>query len=851
MNTKKLAMNFCLALLGLCVIYPKQTFATDDNQGEVKDKKPERFTFNTEFMKQYDSNVDLDYLTKEKITPGLNYVELTVNGRRLGGEKIRFDTVDGHLTPCISRELLVAFKIDSQYYPVENIFDGCRKLEKIIPGSVVVFEKSESALNITIPQIYLNHASDDYIDPALWDDGVNAFKISTNANVASYMEKGKNAVNSLYVGAGTSFNLGSWRFNTNDNLYFTNGKSSYNRTLVHGDAYAETAVRSLQSRFSVGDISTSGEFFESLSIRGASLSTWDPMLPISMRNYLPSVRGIADTNATVTLVQNNNVIYETNVPPGEFELREFYPASYGGDIVVNIKESDGRVQSFTVPYANVPQLLRQGYLRYSSTVGQIQLSGVSASPMLFEGMLQYGIASNTTVYSGVQQTDFAYKALKTGVAFNTPVGAISSDMTWSYTDFKDDEKEHCSWTCNAAIQLNYSKYVNQSDTAINLSFRRAMNDDYYTLSDALYEKEFERVERSRDRVDVTLSQQLPDYWGSLYLSGYMGRTWHKDDSNYNKSYQVSYRNAYRNFNYSVSLTQYHDSKGYDDRQIYINFSVPLHRSATDTVNLVASGGYNSNNASLRTAVTGTTGEERENNFNAYINTREKVIQNSGVSFSRNTDMAATTASLSKTSHAVSAAIGLSSGVIIHSGGMNYSQGMGDSIAIVNSQGAEGARIYPDNLARIQSNGFGIVRNLIPYQYNELYLDPEGSSFELETEDVHKKIIPTRGAILLLNIESTNEPMKLYRISHSSGLNIPFGTSVKDNEGQVVGLVGQGARVMLPQNNQTSRYSIEWQKDKSVHHCSLTISPVPESVKTPEGLSHQDVHCLSEGNKNEG
>jgi outer membrane usher protein len=94
-------------------------------------------------------------------------------------------------------------------------------------------------------------------------------------------------------------------------------------------------------------------------------------------------------------------------------------------------------------------------------------------------------------------------------------------------------------------------------------------------------------------------------------------------------------------------------------------------------------------------------------------------------------------------------------------------------------------------------------------------------------------------------------MKLYRISHSSGLNIPFGTSVKDNEGQVVGLVGQGARVMLPQNNQTSRYSIEWQKDKSVHHCSLTISPVPESVKTPEGLSHQDVHCLSEGNKNEG
>ena len=62
----------------------------------------------------------------------------------------------------------------------------------------------------------------------------------------------------------------------------------------------------------------------------------------------------------MTVRQGSNIIYQTTVPPGPFTLQDVYPSGYGSDLEVSVKEADGSVEVFSVPYASVAQLLRPG-----------------------------------------------------------------------------------------------------------------------------------------------------------------------------------------------------------------------------------------------------------------------------------------------------------------------------------------------------------------------------------------------------------------------------------------------------------------------------------------------------------
>lgn len=55
------------------------------------------------------------------------------------------------------------------------------------------------------------------------------------------------------------------------------------------------------------------------------LASDDNMLPNSQRGFAPTVRGIANSSAIVTIRQNGYVIYQSNVPAGAFEINDLYP----------------------------------------------------------------------------------------------------------------------------------------------------------------------------------------------------------------------------------------------------------------------------------------------------------------------------------------------------------------------------------------------------------------------------------------------------------------------------------------------------------------------------------------------
>lgn len=838
----------CCASTVLLTSMASAAVASPEGEAVLESSKKDNFnkqSFYTQFLGRDGNNYGLENLSSGEIKPGIYYLTLYVNNRKISAEKIRFAKKDGRVAPCIDMNILLIVNIDSQYIDEKTLSKSCVDIGDIIPGAIAEYNDEDSILSFTIPQKYLMYVSDDYINPELWDDGVMAFKMSNNSNLSSFTAHNQVSQQTFYTGMQATLNVGAWRINTRDNIYLSNVENNNLAKFTHGEFYAYRAIRSLQSKFAVGNISTSGDFFDSTYLTGVTLATNDQMLPFSMRNYIPKIQGVAETNATVTLIQAGGVIYETQVPPGEFVLHDFYPGS-GGDIQVNIRESDGRITSFTVPYSSVPQLVRQGYRRYSLTLGEIRNSNYSTSPRLFEGTWQYGLDNNITIYSGLQYTDIDYKALKFGAALNTPVGAFSSDLTRSFNSEKNNVSDECKGFCHTALQLNYNKMFDETSTGINASLKEVLGKGYTPLANAIHANNMQSDKVLRTRLDLNLSQSLPKNWGGLYVGGQISHYW---DRPREKTFQASYRNAYNRLTYSLSFIQRDDYWGKKDRQVYLNFTFPFQNDVKRRTTLLASGGYNSNGATMRTAISGTAGEQQQYGFNTYVNTRRGEVFDGGASLTQTSDTFTASASISQSGSTASYGLGFNSGLLIHAGGVNYSQGMSDSVAIIHAPDARGIKIRPDQRASIQNNGFGILRSLIPWQYNEIYLDPQGSRFSVDIEDFYKRIVPTEGAILLRTAETKSNPMSLLNIRYRDG-KIPFATPVKDRSGKTISLTGQNSSVMLPYPKETALYTLSWREKTMVKACFFTLENVTGTIDSGD-LTVSVIDCIpSAGDKSD-
>jgi outer membrane usher protein len=130
-------------------------------------------------------------------------------------------------------------------------------------------------------------------------------------------------------------------------------------------------VKSLNSLLRIGDTFTTGDVFDSVPFRGVQLMSDDEMLPDSQRGFAPVIRGMAHSNAKVTVSQHGYVIYETFVSPGAFAINDLYPTAQSGDLDVQVKESDGSVRTFTQPYSAVPFMLREGEANSALAAGAI------------------------------------------------------------------------------------------------------------------------------------------------------------------------------------------------------------------------------------------------------------------------------------------------------------------------------------------------------------------------------------------------------------------------------------------------------------------------------------------------
>ncbi len=797
--------------------------------------------FNSAFLHD-GSQVDISRFSRgNPVLPGEYMVDLQINDKWVGRVSVRFIAQPGSdvALPCIDRTLVARLGLDferlsrSARAELQKLqTGGCVDLKAMIPQASVSFDLSQLRLDISIPQAALLRKPRGYVSPELWDSGVPSATLGYNINAYRSTSAGAGAggVTGAGVGAGgvtssevtttdghvdltAGANLDSWHLRERSAIGVTSGGPV---TFQNIATYLLHDIPSIRSDLTVGDSFTDGAVFDSFGFRGVSLASDDQMLPDSQLEYAPVVRGIARTNARVVITQRGNVILETTVSPGAFEIDDLYATGYGGDLLVTVYEADGSQESFTVPYASLVQLLRPGVWRYTAVAGEVEEPYLTEADRFTQATLQHGFNDYLTAYTGAVIAEH-YDAGLVGIALNTILGAAAADVTEAKTDITEADS-----TTGQSLRLSYSKLLGYSQTNITLATYRYSSSGFYSFSDALSARQAAlsiagpgSFYHARSQWQININQTIPGGWGNFYLTGSVLTYW--NSSGATTQFQAGYTNHLRLWGTSVSYSasiahQQNQLTGQPDNRVLVNFSLPLGgspHSPTLSTNLIqdTTGGVSTRSA--QEIITGTVGEN--NQFTYSGSASEAAGDDSFTASGQYTGAySSVSATASEGTGYSQQSLGATGGVVVHPGGITLSNQMTDTIGIVEAIGAEGARVTNSVGTVIDRSGYAVLPFLLPYRLNTVTIDPDGTtSPDVEFKSTTEFVAPREDSVVMIRFQTVGGRPVLATVRLPDGSAVPFGASVYNGEDSEVGLAGQDGRIYLHGIAKAGILTVRW------------------------------------------
>ncbi|AZC29463.1 Outer membrane usher protein FIMD [Pseudomonas chlororaphis subsp. piscium] len=795
------------------------------------------------------------------LIPGNYRIDLLVNGQWRATQNIEFRDTHGPQggQPCYERSLLVRTGIDldkaaSAQPSSESMPEGtyCADLARYIPGLTTKIDLKKLTIDLSVPQYFLQKGrSKTYVDPANWDRGISAGLLNYNTNLFSAQNNGRTQTNA-YAGLNMGLNMGSVRLRHNGTLTWSpEAGSRYQR----GSIYGQTELPAWRSQLLVGESVTDANLFDSVSFRGAQLTSDDRMLPDNERFYAPVVRGTASSNAKVSIYQRGYLISETSVAPGPFEISDLQAASFGGDLNVTVTEANGKSSSFTVPFATTVQLLRPGNSRYSFTAGQIIDPGLRGSNQyVLQGTAQRGLDNDITGYIGSAVTG-SYMSVLMGSALNTDVGGFAFDVTQAKTNVPRRGRLK-----GTSLRLSYSKNLPNSGTNFSLLAYRYSTSGYLGLHDAVALQDFveggERVEafsRMRDRLDVNISQQLKATGGHFYASGSALNYWNRQGKAL--SFSTGYSNQWRGNSYSFAVQRTLGQNRYSGRRavssnttLSLTLTIPLGREtrgATVLNNFVSHD--QSTGTHLTSGVSGTVDDAGKASYAVAVSRDAKQRETShNASLNYSLPQVALSSSFSQGSDYRQASVGASGGMILHPGGLTFAQTLSETIGLVYAPHALGAGVGYSG-ARVNGSGYAVVPSLTPFQLNTVDVDPLGVPDDVELQVSSRNTAPVAGAVVMLAYPTRKARSFLINSLQPNGALLPFAAIATDAESGVeIGAVGQGSRLVLRSEKDQGSIRVEW-GDEPGQQCLIDYR-LPErgaaSAKVAEAKGYEvfDLPC---------
>ena len=717
----------------------------------------------------------------------------------------------GEITPCLSSDLLSRLGLDTVALSGLAGHADCPDLAAVIPAAGARFDTENQRLDISIPQKYLTHAARGEVAASEWDEGVPAAFAAYSASSYRSAVSGRH-YDSQYVGVNSGLNLGGWYFRHNGAWSAQTGSAGKYRPT---NTYVQHDVTPVSGRLLAGQANTTGRLFDTLPFTGASLFSDDQMLPQSRRGYAPEIRGVASSHARVTVRQGDAVIYETTVSPGEFVINDLYPSGYGGDLLVTVREADGTEKSFRVAYSSLADLLRPGVHRYEVVAGQYrtEYDGTNGKP-LGQAIWQQGVTNFLTLYGGAQVGE-DYHALQGGAAFDTPVGAVSVDMTHADTRAGQDTQR------GESYRISYNKMIQQTGSNLALAAYRFSTAGYLDFASAMQYLDLHHHSiwlgdfwREKERFVVSLQQSLGEQGGSLYLSSLWQDAW--QDAGWRQQYTVGYNNSWGRVNYSLSLNRSRrmDSGRFENTGM-LSMNVPLGSASAVMLNTGlardSEGGW-----SEQAGLSGSAGEESRLNWSLGGSHDDYGNSSGNAQAGYRSSLATLGAGVSTSRNSRTLSGNLSGAIVAHPKGVTLTPYTADSYVVVSAPGAAGAHLpqYPE--VTLDHWGNAVVPVWTPYSRNEVSLDPKGIPSNVELDETSRYTVPRAGAVTLAGFKTHHGYPLL--LSPEDGVALPFGSNVSAGGGAFVGLVSQGGAVYVRVPDEDGELQVAWRDGGQQKNC---------------------------------
>lgn len=777
--------------------------------------------------------VDLSTFSRENAQlPGDYIVDIYVNNKKTVQRKLSFVADDNHrLVPQFTLAQLreLGIKVDEnpqlrgrdEQVPVVD-------LENALPGYSAAFDINHGRLNLSVPQIALYRNARDYTDPARWDSGAPVlFTNYSFSGSKSRYDSGDNQERQ-YLNMQNGANIGPWRLRNYSTWSHDQNTSRWDSI----NNWLQRDIKSLRSQFIIGESATDGSVFSSYQFTGARLYSDETMLPNSQRGFAPTIRGIANSSAIVTVRQNGYTIYQSNVPAGAFEINDLYPSSFSGDLDVTIEEADGTIRHFSQPFSALPMMQRPGHIKYSATVGRFRADNDqdTKEPEFVETTASYGLSNTLTLYGGLTASE-DYRAVALGIGTTLGIlGSLSTDISQAKAQFDNGHNSK-----GYAWRTQYIKDIQETGTSVSISYYRYSSKGYFSFADA-NQRQIDSNDRQRSEIQFSVSQDLIDSV-SFYASGSQQEYWDTDQKDRNLSLGLNGNLWGVGYNLSGQFTDSADRD--NDRSLSLSISVPLDRwlnHAQATWRVTQQKDEATQN---EIGINGTMLEDNRLSYN--LRQRQSADNDktsSSVYGSYRSAYGTLNTGYDYSSGSRQLSYGISGGIVAHSHGVTLSQPLGRTFALVDANGASGVRIK--NYPGIATDAFGyaVIPWLTAYQENRIMLDTTMMPDNVDVTDTVQVVVPDNGAAVTARFNAQTGYRVLVKLTDIHGNPIPFGAMASNETQQQPGIVDEGGVLYITGvNDQPQTWTVRWGNQQ----CQFIFS-LPENDQRQSSVLSGSAQC---------
>lgn len=759
---------------------------------------------------------NLKDVLSSQVKEGTYHVYITVNGEKFAAQDIKFSSQNDKLVPCLPVEMYSKIGVDSSAHNVHIDPDkgegSCILLSEAVPDATSSFDFLTKKMALSFPQTTLHVLLKDEIPPELWDNGIPALLVGYQASGSETLENsgGGSTGTDNFVNFKNGVNLGPWRLRNLSTFTQNHDDGSKLESL---STYVERAIPALKSELVMGDAYTTGDLFDSIRIKGLQLASDTDMVPDSINGFSPVIRGIANSNATVIVRQNNNIIYQTNVAPGPFAITDLAPVSSGGSLDITVKEADGSEKHFSQSFASMPVLQRQGSLKYAISAGKYSEAEIkSEEPNVFQAVLAYGLPYDITLLGGLQSTN-DYHSYDLGMGLDMGfAGALSLDIAKQNSTLAANDNERS----GTATHLAYANHVDISHSDINFSYTQ-YSDDYISLADNYAHVDDTQVKEKQ--FSLSLSQSVAENQ-SLFIS--MNQTDYRNNSS-SKMYQLGFNTPLWKVSSSVtlSLNQDFDDKGTEtrDKQVLFNFSLPLSvfdNESNSSVSMMLTNdlrGNSNQTLGLHGDVMGSPTLTYNTQVGYNVRKHEDDGKNATLGMDYKGSYGEVQAGYNQDENQTQLTYGASGQLVVHRHGATFGQYSDGSLALVSAPGAKGISVKNSSGVATDWRGYTIVPDVSAYSNNTIQIDPDSFGPEVSFENISTNVIPTKDAVVLADFPANIGRKVLFSVTNN-GKNVPFGAQANLKNSDKMFFVGDGGQLFVSGAPDKGEITINLTDDRS-------------------------------------